>query len=219
MNLLPCPFCGGKADYDDFRDNRVSCKNLNCDMLNVTMLSTLWNTRAACEGEKPNHIVDANKMVDWSPFEPPFRYDSDGSCIWDADNNMAVDIRGWGFLTGGGALKLSHANAVEIQLRIGTHLAALMNEGSILEALRTDGSSVYANMLYGHLAFPTHLKEAADRVKVLENEKEVLRERLEALAKKFDREAFQCYEAMEREKEAILVACAEELREAIGGQP
>lgn len=62
-------------------------------------------------------------------FKPPFRYDRDGSCVFDAAGNMILDVRGYGYLTGrgSGALGLPDAEACAIQDEIGRHLADLLN--------------------------------------------------------------------------------------------
>jgi len=64
----------------------------------------------------------------YHPFIPPFKYDADTSKIFDSKNNVIVDIRGWGYLTGRGALALSEEEAIKIQDRIGAEIARTMNK-------------------------------------------------------------------------------------------
>lgn len=69
------------------------------------------------------------------PFIPPFKYDRDGYCIFDSKNDMIADVRGWGYLTGRGALALSEEEAIKIQDRIGAEVARAMNEsGKVVDA-------------------------------------------------------------------------------------
>lgn len=71
----------------------------------------------------------------YHPFIPPFKYDRDGSCIFDSKNNMIADVRGWGHLTGRGALALSEEEAIKIQDRIGAEIVRAMNEnGKVVDA-------------------------------------------------------------------------------------
>lgn len=63
-------------------------------------------------------------------FRAPFTYDGHGTCIWDAETNKVLDIRGWGYLTGKGAaaLGLSDVEASRLQDEIGNTVARLLNE-------------------------------------------------------------------------------------------
>lgn len=67
---------------------------------------------------------------DFAPWVPPFRYDEMGSMIMDAANHLIVDVRGWGFLTGG-TLKLHIEEAKAIQDRLGEHITKLLNASSV----------------------------------------------------------------------------------------
>lgn len=64
----------------------------------------------------------------YHPFIPPFKYDRDTSKIFDSNNNLILDIRGWGYLTGRGALALSEEEAIKIQDRIGAEIVRAMNK-------------------------------------------------------------------------------------------
>lgn len=48
-------------------------------------------------------------------FTPPFRADKYDGWVWDANGVHVLTVRGWGHLTGGGALGLGEDEAVEIQ--------------------------------------------------------------------------------------------------------
>lgn len=65
----------------------------------------------------------------FAPFKPPFHYDSDGGRICDSNNELMVDLRGWGYLTGKGTggLGMDNESAASIQDRIGIHITNLLN--------------------------------------------------------------------------------------------
>lgn len=62
-------------------------------------------------------------------WKAPFRYDAEGSMIWDANNERALDVRGWGRLTGGGehSLGLSYEAAAKIQDEFGQSVVQILN--------------------------------------------------------------------------------------------
>lgn len=60
-------------------------------------------------------------------WTPPFDYDPEGSRIIDAKGEMVADVRGWGYLTGKGALGLSDERAEDIQDQLGGFIAEAMN--------------------------------------------------------------------------------------------
>ena len=68
--------------------------------------------------------------MDYAPFKPPFRYNADGVWIEDSAGERLLDMRGWGFLTGGGsaACGLEEQVAADIQDQIGKHVAELMSK-------------------------------------------------------------------------------------------
>ena len=66
--------------------------------------------------------------MDYKPFKKPFVYDDYGYSIMDANGNKVIDVRGWGYLTGKGALGYSSDKAKGIQDNIGRHIAQMMNE-------------------------------------------------------------------------------------------
>ena len=66
--------------------------------------------------------------MNYEPFKKPFVYDDYGYSIMDAIGNKVIDIRGWGYLTGKGALGYSSDKAKEIQDNIGRHIAQMMND-------------------------------------------------------------------------------------------
>ena len=68
-------------------------------------------------------------MTDHTPqtlFTPPFE------CVFtkivDANGNLLCDVRGWGRLTGGGAMRLSDDEAAKIQDEYGEHIAKVLTE-------------------------------------------------------------------------------------------
>ena len=60
-------------------------------------------------------------------WEAPFRYDAGGAMIWDAQGERALDVRGWGMLTGKGALGLSPTLAEEITADFGESVVRILN--------------------------------------------------------------------------------------------
>ncbi len=63
----------------------------------------------------------------YAPFKPPFRYCNVGNCIYDNNNELIVDIRGWGYLTGKGSLGYTAQLAVSVQDKIGERIARFMS--------------------------------------------------------------------------------------------
>ena len=58
-------------------------------------------------------MIDKNWL---KAFKPPFRKDECGGYwIWDSENTRVLDCRGWGFLTGTGAMNLGDDEATAIQ--------------------------------------------------------------------------------------------------------
>jgi len=60
-------------------------------------------------------------------WKAPFRYDAEGQTIWDANNERALDVRGWGYLTGQGALGLPDAKAEKIMDDFGQSVVRILN--------------------------------------------------------------------------------------------
>jgi hypothetical protein len=66
----------------------------------------------------------------WSPFTPPFRFDPTGTMIFDSENRVVLEVRGWGYLTGSGGLGLTDLEADKIEIEFGKRVAAAMNHFS-----------------------------------------------------------------------------------------
>ena len=49
-------------------------------------------------------------------------------------SNLALDVRGWGYLTGEGALKLPHEVAMEMQNKFANNIVRCVNENVSLHA-------------------------------------------------------------------------------------
>lgn len=64
-------------------------------------------------------------------WKAPFRYDEEGTMIWDANNERVLDVRGWGYLTGKGsaALGLPPEEAATIQNDLGKIVVQSLNLG------------------------------------------------------------------------------------------
>lgn len=60
-------------------------------------------------------------------WKPPFRYEQDGTMIVDSQDTLALDVRGWGYLTGAGGMDLDHDKAAGIQDALGSLVADLLN--------------------------------------------------------------------------------------------
>lgn len=69
----------------------------------------------------------------WSHLIPPFRYDPGSQMIFDADNHLVADIRGWGYLTGFGGLGMSDEEACKVQDCFGEWIAQAMTDCAIAE--------------------------------------------------------------------------------------
>lgn len=57
----------------------------------------------------------------------PFRYESEGSRIIDANGDMILDVRGWGHLTGAGGHNIDINEASRVQDHVGCAVANLLN--------------------------------------------------------------------------------------------
>lgn len=67
----------------------------------------------------------------------PLHRDPTGTYIFDADNTMVAQIRGWGHLTGTGGLHLSADDAEDVQFaRLDTIARAVNLHEELLAALR-----------------------------------------------------------------------------------
>ena len=61
------------------------------------------------------------------PYQKPFRADLDCGFIWDKNEMHSLDVRGWGFLIGGGALGLDDDTAAKIQDAFHQHVVDALN--------------------------------------------------------------------------------------------
>ena len=64
-------------------------------------------------------------VFDVAPWIPPFRFEV--TSVFDSKGHRVCDLRGWGFLTGGGACNLPEDEASKIQDKMGEQIAALLN--------------------------------------------------------------------------------------------
>lgn len=64
-------------------------------------------------------------VFDVAPWIPPFRFEI--TSVFDSKGHRVCDLRGWGFLTGGGACNLPEDEASKIQDKMGEQIAALLN--------------------------------------------------------------------------------------------
>ena len=62
-------------------------------------------------------------------YKKPFRYEPEGQVVFDSTDQLVLDVRGWGRLTGRGhgALGLPEKEAMELQDAFGRHVANLLN--------------------------------------------------------------------------------------------
>ncbi len=68
----------------------------------------------------------ANALKNWKKlYHAPFRYNKEGTTIWDAGNNMVLNIRGWGRIS---SQIIDEKIAGEIQDAFGNRLAELITE-------------------------------------------------------------------------------------------
>jgi hypothetical protein len=63
-----------------------------------------------------------------NPFQAPFKYDSYGCIIWDANGMWCLDIRGTGHLTGTCSMNLPPEEAEKLQDTFGELVVKLLNE-------------------------------------------------------------------------------------------
>ena len=61
-------------------------------------------------------------------WKPPFQYDEEGTMIVDCDYNKIIDMRGWGYLTGQGALGLKGDTAADIQDTVAEAIVGFLND-------------------------------------------------------------------------------------------
>ncbi len=62
-------------------------------------------------------------------WKAPFRYEAEGTMIWDARGERTLDVRGWGRLTGKGcgALGLTEDEAAKAQDQFGESVVRVLN--------------------------------------------------------------------------------------------
>lgn len=60
-------------------------------------------------------------------WKAPFRYDAEGQIITDANGERALDVRGWGYLTGRGAEGIDVVTAIRIQDDFGASVVRILN--------------------------------------------------------------------------------------------
>lgn len=71
----------------------------------------------------------------------PWAYDDEGMFIFDSRGHKVLDIRGWGVLTGGGALHLDEETASKAQKEVAKHVVETVNTYG--EALREIKKKVF----------------------------------------------------------------------------
>jgi hypothetical protein len=73
--------------------------------------------RQRCSQSELNEVLCAALDI----YKPPFKYDLDGQMIFDSENNLITDVRGWGRIE-----KLE--NAVALQDAIGELIVGSLND-------------------------------------------------------------------------------------------
>jgi hypothetical protein len=68
----------------------------------------------------PEVVEEALKI-----HKPPFKYDPNGFMVLDSDNNLVVDVRGWGHIQ---HLKDDETEALKLHDTVGELIAAALNE-------------------------------------------------------------------------------------------
>lgn len=82
-----------------------------------------------CKSCKDHDKQEQRKaLVDFTPWTPPFKFEI--TSIFDSKGHRVCDLRGWGFLTGGGACNLPDEEASKIQDAMGDKIALMMNVGA-----------------------------------------------------------------------------------------
>jgi hypothetical protein len=83
--------------------------------------------RAVEHREKLLQIVQALPKIEKAKpyWRPPFKHGN--GTILDANDNRILDVRGWGYLTGGCAHALDDDKAIAIQDEVGEAVAKVLN--------------------------------------------------------------------------------------------
>lgn len=90
--------------------------------------------------EELTHVLQKKISHDFVPWKPPFHYVEMLTCVHDSENNIVLDIRGWGRLTGtGGGLALGEERARGIQDRLGELVAKLLTLTSVGALIEEQG--------------------------------------------------------------------------------
>lgn len=143
--LLSCPFCGGEVELKSYPEKRQAdihfishfCGALSLHWDGKRHCSAqdaiaAWNTRAPA----PKAAEDATYHdTDYSsPLRPKrLEYTMCGKIYAVQENgerHMFMDVRGWGYLTGGGAKKLPYEEATGIQDKWANEVCNLWNAAS-----------------------------------------------------------------------------------------
>jgi hypothetical protein len=66
-------------------------------------------------------------MAKNKPYQKPFKADKHSGWIWDKNTMHALDVRGWGHLTGGGAMNIPEKRAAVIQDAFQKHVVDALN--------------------------------------------------------------------------------------------
>lgn len=61
-------------------------------------------------------------------IKPPFRYDNDGQMIFDSNNTMVLDVKGYGYIAAG--VQYNHCEACAIQDEFGEFTANALNSAT-----------------------------------------------------------------------------------------
>lgn len=72
-------------------------------------------------------IVSIVNGIVHSDLDDEYRYDNLGQVVLNQDGKEILQIRGWGYLTGVGSLRLSCEEATKIQEDLGTYIVNRLN--------------------------------------------------------------------------------------------
>ena len=106
-------------------------------------------------------------------YKKPLRYDIHGQMIFDANDNLVADIRGWGYLTGTGGLNLPEDEALKIQDKFGEDLANAYNKAAEMESILKELVRVGA-FHNSCIEIDVHEKPQTDGLEIIERINDVL---------------------------------------------
>lgn len=136
--------------------------------------------------------IQKDAPYDYAPWQPPFRYDSDGSMVVDANSNLIVDVRGWGYLTGSGSLGMDETEAALLQDRLGEHVTKLLNLTSVGRGNENQPAHPLSQEQLEISALRSQLQEVSERNLLLMLESDMWRDRCQTAREALEKIIHEC---------------------------